>query len=38
MGQVIGATDARDERIKTKAYTPQNILATIYHVLEHFRR
>jgi len=33
MGQVIGATDARAERVKTKPYTPQNILATIYHVL-----
>ncbi len=33
MGQVIGATDARGERPTGTPYTPQNILATIYHVL-----
>ncbi len=33
MGQVIGETDARAERSKGKPYTPQNVLATIYHVL-----
>jgi hypothetical protein len=33
MGQVIGATDARGERPQTRPYTPQNILATLYHVL-----
>jgi hypothetical protein len=33
MGQVIGATDDRGERPQTRSYTPQNILATLYHVL-----
>ncbi len=33
MGQVVGETDARAERAKGKPYTPQNVLATIYHVL-----
>ena len=33
MGQVVGATDARGERPITRAYTPQNILATLSHVL-----
>jgi uncharacterized protein (DUF1501 family) len=33
MGQVIGATDARGEAPKGGAYTPQNVLATLYHVL-----
>jgi hypothetical protein len=33
MGQVIGETDARAERSKGKPYMPQNVLATIYHVL-----
>ena len=33
MGQVIGQTDARAERAIGKPYTPQNVLATIYHVL-----
>lgn len=33
MGQVIGATDARGERPQTRPYGPQNILATLYHVL-----
>jgi hypothetical protein len=32
-GQVVGATDARGERPKERAYTPQNVLATLYHVL-----
>jgi uncharacterized protein (DUF1501 family) len=33
MGQVVGATDARGENPKTRPYTPQNVLATLYHVL-----
>jgi hypothetical protein len=33
MGQVIGATDARGEAPRGRAYTPQNVLATLYHVL-----
>ena len=33
MGQVIGATDARGENPRGHAYTPQNVLATLYHVL-----
>ena len=33
MGQVIGATDARGENPHTRAYTPQNVLATLYYVL-----
>ena len=33
MGQVIGATDAHAERPTTPPYNPQNILATLYHVL-----
>ncbi len=33
LGQVIGATDERGERPKNKSYNPQNILATLYHVL-----
>ncbi len=32
-GQVIGATDAGGEQPQTRAYRPQNILATLYHVL-----
>jgi hypothetical protein len=32
-GQVVGATDARGERPKGRPYTPQNVLATLYHVL-----
>ncbi len=32
-GQVIGATDARGERPKGRAYTPQNVLATLYRHL-----
>jgi len=33
MGQVVGATDVRGERPKGTPYTPQNVLATLYHVL-----
>lgn len=33
MGQVIGATDARGERPVARPYTPQSILATLYHAL-----
>jgi hypothetical protein len=33
MGQVIGRTDARGERPKTRPYMPPNVLATLYHVL-----
>ncbi len=33
MGQVVGETDERAEKAKGKPYTPQNVLATIYHVL-----
>jgi hypothetical protein len=32
-GQVVGATDPRGERPQGKPYTPQNVLATLYHVL-----
>ena len=32
LGQVVGQTDARAERAKGRPYTPQNVLATIYHV------
>ncbi len=32
-GQVVGATDPRGERPKGEPYTPQNVLATLYHVL-----
>jgi uncharacterized protein (DUF1501 family) len=32
-GQVVGSTDARGENPRGKAYTPQNVLATLYHVL-----
>lgn len=31
MGQVIGATTARGERATGRPYTPQNLLATLYH-------
>jgi uncharacterized protein (DUF1501 family) len=34
MGQVIGATDARAQEIKSHVYTPQNVLATIYRFLD----
>jgi hypothetical protein len=33
MGQVVGATDPRGERPRTRPYMPQNVLATLYHVL-----
>ena len=33
MGQYVGATSAGGEYPLTRAYTPQNILATLYHVL-----
>jgi len=33
MGQVIGATDRHAETIKSRPYGPQNVLATLYHVL-----
>jgi hypothetical protein len=33
MGQYIGATNSTGEYPVTRAYTPQNILATLYHVL-----
>jgi hypothetical protein len=32
-GQVIGATDPRGEAPRGRPYTPQNVLATLYHVL-----
>jgi hypothetical protein len=33
MGQYVGATNRNGEYPVTRAYTPQNILATLYHVL-----
>jgi hypothetical protein len=33
MGQVIGDTNTRGERPKTKPIGPQNVLATLYHLL-----
>jgi uncharacterized protein (DUF1501 family) len=33
MGQVIGATDAKAETIKERPLTPQNVFATLYHLL-----
>lgn len=33
MGQVIGATDRQGARAIGQPYTPQNVLATLYHVL-----
>ena len=33
MGQVIGATDARGEQITRRRVAPQNVMATLYHVL-----
>src|SRR6185436_3399357 len=33
MGQYVGATNASGEYPVTRAYTPQNILSTLYHVL-----
>jgi hypothetical protein len=32
-GQVIGVTDGRAERARGRPYTPQNVLATLYHIL-----
>ena len=32
-GQVVGQTDARGERPKTRAVTAQNVLGTVYHAL-----
>jgi hypothetical protein len=33
VGQYVGATDARAEAPTTRAYGPQNVLATLYHAL-----
>jgi uncharacterized protein (DUF1501 family) len=33
MGQYVGATNPAGEYPVTRAYTPQNILGTLYHVL-----
>jgi len=33
MGQVVGATDGRAERPKGSIVRPQNVMATLYHVL-----
>ena len=33
MGQYVGETDSRAERPKSRPYGPQNLLATLYHVL-----
>jgi hypothetical protein len=33
MGQYVGATNKLGEHPTTRAYGPQNILATLYHVL-----
>ena len=33
MGQYVGATSSGGEYPTTRAYTPQNVLATLYHVL-----
>jgi hypothetical protein len=33
MGQVVGATDSHAEACKGRPYAPQNLLATLYHVL-----
>ena len=32
MGQVIGATDARAERVVSRVYSHHNVLATVYHL------
>jgi uncharacterized protein (DUF1501 family) len=32
-GQVVGETDRRAERPRARRYTPQDVLATLYHVL-----
>jgi len=31
---VVGETDRRGERARGKPYTPQNLLATLYHELD----
>jgi Protein of unknown function (DUF1501) len=33
MGQVVGATDSKGAHPSSRPYTPQNVLATLYHVL-----
>jgi uncharacterized protein (DUF1501 family) len=33
-GQVVCETDSKAERAKGRPYTPQNVLATLYHVLD----
>jgi uncharacterized protein (DUF1501 family) len=33
MGQVIGETDRRAENPRGRPFTPQHVLATLYHVL-----
>jgi uncharacterized protein (DUF1501 family) len=33
MGQIVGATDRTASAPTTEPYTPQNVLATLYHVL-----
>jgi uncharacterized protein (DUF1501 family) len=33
MGQVVGATNAKAENVKERPLTPQNVLATVYHLL-----
>jgi uncharacterized protein (DUF1501 family) len=33
MGQVVGATDPRAENPRGRPFTPQHVLATLYHVL-----
>ncbi|OAI50718.1 hypothetical protein AYO44_05465 [Planctomycetaceae bacterium SCGC AG-212-F19] len=33
MGQVVGATDSKGANPTSRPYTPQNVLATLYHVL-----
>ena len=33
MGQVVGATDRTAAAPTTQPYSPQNVLATLYHVL-----
>ena len=32
-GQVVGATDPKGENPRGQPYTPQNVLATVYHCL-----
>jgi len=33
MGQVVGATDGKGAQVIGRPNTPQNVLATLYHVL-----